>query len=238
MLKHFDRWREMALFYDEMLKHSRNTLFEQRNGAVYIGIGKIKKLTYRNSLLFGILEPYGFNNSDIQDIIKSIDLGNEVKEFNSANFKLIKDRKFLILQDLEDLNKHKVFVIKSNTSKIEFENEKFLFINHIPIDKLTKFKRGSQHCYLDADKLEFPLILRKWESGDYFYPLGMYKESGKRSKKNIGKFLRDIKMDAKTKEDTWVVSTSSKIVWVLGLRTDDRFKVTNKTKKVLQLALK
>lgn len=238
MRKHFERWREMELLHLAMLEMAMKKLFDYRNGVIYIPIAKLNNLAYKTSLLYSILEKYGFNTADVEDLIQSMESNKEVKVFKSITHKLLKDRKFLILQNIENEEDNKYHLIQKNTSKISFHAHQKMFIKQKPISKLSKLKKGASHCYVDADKISFPLILRRWEPGDYFYPLGFYKESGKPSKKNMGKFLRDLKTDALEKERTWVISTESKIIWVVGIRPDERFKVTENTKHFIHFELK
>ena len=83
--------------------------------------------------------------------------------------------------------------------------------------------------FVDADKIVFPLTVRKWNKGDYFYPFGM---SGK---KKLSKFFKDEKYSLIDKENTWILTSDDAILWVIGTRMDDRIKVTEKTKKIVQI---
>ena len=85
--------------------------------------------------------------------------------------------------------------------------------------------------YVDKEKLVFPLEFRLWKSGDVFCPIGM------KGSKKVSKYLKDEKLKPSEKENTWVITSNHKIVWVVGKRPDDRFKVDEQTNKILKIEL-
>ena len=97
----------------------------------------------------------------------------------------------------------------------------------------NKIKKEKAYAYLDIDKLEFPLILRQWKKGDYFYPFGMAHK-----KKKLSKYFKDQKISINEKEKIWILESNKKIAWVVGERIDERFRLTDKTKQVMVLHYK
>ena len=96
----------------------------------------------------------------------------------------------------------------------------------------TLDKQGENVIFLDKEKLIFPLVLRNWEKGDYFYPFGM------KGKKKLSKFFKDEKMDLISKEKQWLLCSGDDIVWIVGRRADERFKVDGSTMKILKITRK
>ncbi len=90
---------------------------------------------------------------------------------------------------------------------------------------------GHNVLYVDKETLKYPLTLRKWQKGDYFYPLGM------KGRKKLSKYFKDEKIDIIAKEKQWLLCSGNDIIWVVGKRADDRYKITNSTNKILKIVL-
>ena len=119
--------------------------------------------------------------------------------------------------------------IEADVKKLQL-GERQLVIRHLNVDDF-KLNKSESIAQLDAALVTFPLLIRKWKQGDYFYPLGM------RKKKKLGRFFIDQKLSLADKEKIYVVESAKRIIWVIGLRIDDRFKITPSTKNVLELSI-
>ena len=107
---------------------------------------------------------------------------------------------------------------------------------HVPLrlrfeEVNQKDDSSSDIVFLDKEKLNYPLLLRKWKNGDYFYPLGM---SGK---KKVSKYFKDEKVDVFAKQEQWLLTSNGEIVWIIGRRMDRRFQVTENTKSIVKIEL-
>ena len=147
----------------------------------------------------------------------------------STTHRIIKNRRWLIVTNKQSENAENHVVIENDASKIKFEN-KLLLIDNISASHYA-ISGDTNIAAFDASTIQFPLLLRKYKQGDYFYPLGMKK------KKKVSKFFIDQKLSKTEKEKAWVMEMNKKIVWVVGHRMDDRFKITPSTKIVLKISL-
>ena len=174
-------------------------------------------------MLFEILSPFGFNASVIEDICQCLD-SIPGKVFYSNDYRLIKDRKDLILDKISDENfSQREYAIDKVSQEITdpIRLKISILSGNITINKDARF------LYADADKLSFPLTLRKWQPGDWFIPFGM------KGRKKLSDFFTDRKFSLPDKENAWVLTSDEDIVWVVGERSDDRFKITESTENVL-----
>ena len=147
---------------------------------------------------------------------------------SSVTHRIIKNRKWLIIAELETQNT-KFYVIEDAKRQVHYD-QGVIHINKLDASNF-QINPNPLFALIDNDKIQFPLLLRKPRAGDYFYPLGMEK------KKKINRFLIDLKLSKTQKENCWVLESNKKIVWVIGYRIDNRFKLQEPSRNILQLQL-
>lgn len=214
--RHLDQTNQVL---QKIYGDTRAKLFVQDGKTVKIAIGDLRALEPLDAYLYGLFGPFGF--TEWQDIKALLDTMSG-KEVYSKTHRLLKDRTHLLLQEKEE----------SSTS-LFFLGEAVEYM-HTPIRlELRRVKRKDSvpknTIFLDKEKLNYPLVLRKWEKGDYFYPFGM------KGKKKLSKFLKDEKVDVFSKENQWLLCSDGEIVWVVGRRADERFKVEESTRQIVKI---
>jgi tRNA(Ile)-lysidine synthase len=172
--------------------------------------------------LFQWLKNYGFSAwNDIYDLVGA----QSGKQVFSETHVLLKDRDKLILSERKSINKSEVFIIESIECKVNIPL-KLIF------SRFSGGKNVNANCiFVDKDKIKFPLIIRKWQEGDYFYPAGM------NGKKKLSKYFKDEKYSLLDKENQWLLCSENQIVWVIGKRADDRFIVKGTTQCSIKIVL-
>jgi tRNA(Ile)-lysidine synthase len=206
----------VAQVYYAKIDKVRKEVIQNENGIIQLRIAALLELDPLNNYLYELLSPYGF--STIESIAKSLN-GQSGKQFFSSTHQLVVDREYILISTLE--KEDAAFKILKGDLKLETP----IAINfRTVLDK--KIILDSKIAQLDFDKLQFPLTLRKWKDGDKFTPLGM------QSFKKISDFFIDNKFSILDKNKQWLLCSGEDIVWVVGHRIDDRYKLQSKTKKV------
>lgn len=219
-------FKDAATIYEQGIKYYLKKLVERRPEGFFVPIKKLKLYPAQATLLYEWLSPVGFNETQVQDILAALD-STEVKQFYATDYRLIKDRQFLVLTAKADETEHRV-VIEKFSKRVKVPGLELKF--HVQTASNYHIPTQPNVAAIDADKLELPLVLRRWQRGDYLYPIGP-----KRKKKKLSNLLGELKLTQLQKENTWVLCSGEYIVWVVGYRLDDRFKVGVGTKRVVEV---
>jgi len=189
-------------------------------GTLKINIEKLKNLTNTKAYIFELLKDYGFTEwDDVADLIDA----QSGKLIYSQTHRLIKDRNHFLLEPIQSQHEKSNFKILDGERTLNVDN----FELRLTASNSSKEIEIKSAVQVDAEKLQFPLELRKWKAGDYFYPLGM------KGKKKLSKFFKDEKLSLIDKENVWLLCSNNEIIWVVNRRLDDRFKITQHTKKTI-----
>lgn len=229
--QHFQTFRDIELMHQTVLDFYRNKLYEIRNESILVPIKKLLQLKGGKSLAFELFSEFGFNNHQISDIIEATK-HTEAKQILSSTHSIIKDKKYFVISPLNSVSRD-IYVIENNIEKLKTDNGHNYYFHFKPVEKQSSITEKPSYAFIDCDKLKFPLTLRKWKQGDYFYPL----TSEQQKKKKVAKFFKDEKISHFDKENTLVLISENKIVWVCGFRIDNRFKITPATRNVLKIKL-
>jgi tRNA(Ile)-lysidine synthetase-like protein len=196
---------------------------KQAGDDIHFDLNQLLKLPNYQSYLYQWLKEFGFSAwEDIYDLVES----QSGKHIFSSEYRLLKDRDSLILSPINFVDKKDSYLIEEHLKEIKN-----------PIN-LSFSKESEMHLvsnttiFVDADKLEFPLLLRHWQEGDFFQPFGMDGKS-----KKVSKLFKDEKLSLLEKENTWLLCSNNQIVWVIGIRQDDRFRIDNTTQNILKIQL-
>ncbi|MDR1653143.1 MAG: tRNA lysidine(34) synthetase TilS [Prevotellaceae bacterium] len=214
--------------YENCIENIKNELLTPENNTVKIRIDKLRQQINSSTVLFEIIKDYGFNFAQTEKIIDVLNLESG-KIFYSKNYRLIKDREFIYIKGNKLDDKSNEYLIEFNCKKINSPINLDLKIYLKENDfVLIKNKNTVQ---IDLNKIKFPLTLRKWKHGDSFFPFGM------NNIQKLSDFMINNKLSILDKEDVWLLLSDNKIVWIVGHRLDNRFKIDEKTRKILEITL-
>lgn len=199
----------------------KSEIVSSPNNRTEININMIKQYAEKETILYEMLKEYHFHPDQIRQITESLNTTTG-KMFFSPTHALLRDRESLIIQLLDNIT------IKTVTENGE-ERITQLLMRTFDKDNDFEYSKNQHVIHLDADKITLPLTQRKWQAADYFYPLGM------KNKKKLSDFLIDEKIDRFEKENVQVLISGDQIVWVIGLRMDERFKVMAETRRIMEI---
>jgi len=225
MARNMSRFREVHTIYMQSVDNTRKALFDKDSNRIHIDIAALKKLSPIRTWLYELFSPFGFTRSQCEGIEKIMD-ADPGRQSISTTHQLYKDRSQLILVESTQKAFDRYYLDNpENLSSLPFPMD----VEVLDRSELQQIPDDKQIACLDHAEILFPLTIRHWMHGDYFYPLGM------NQMKKLSDFFVDEKIPVPEKEGTWIMASGNKIVWIMGHRIDNRFRITAKTTRVLLL---
>ena len=218
-----DHLQQAESLVDDATKLVYEKVVTEKEDQLEINLAQLLEFQNYKAYLYQWLVSYGFTAwNDIYELVEA----QSGKQVFSTTHVLLKDREKIILSERQEGNKELIFIIESKESKVNIPlNISFCNVSN-------QLESDSNCIFVDEDKITFPLTLRKWREGDYFYPSGMT------GKKKISKYFKDEKYSLLDKGNQWLLCTDDQIIWVIGKRADQRFLAQTNTLKTIQIALK
>lgn len=227
MVSSIENLKAAESVYDYFTEKEAGRVVDNNEEGIAIDVQKLNDSPFPFLVLLEILKPYGFNSTVISEIFGSLD-SESGKQFFSRTHRLIKDREKLYVVKVKSEEDHLFYIEERDLELFEpFE----MNIETIQRDKF-RLVRDPHLAFLDRNRLEFPLLIRKWKQGDYFQPFGM------QGFKKVSDFFIDQKIPVHEKENTWILCSGKDIVWIIGYRIDNRFRIRDDTQTILKLEIR
>jgi tRNA(Ile)-lysidine synthase len=223
-----ERFRDIEWIYGHYFLNLKMKLFERRGCDIHIPVAKLKKAIPLQTICFEICREFGFSAPQTGELIALLD-SESGKLIASSTHRIIRHRNWLIISPHEPVEPQTILIEQGT---LQARGPHFTVrLTTAPVASCT-VQANPAVAFLDLRAVRFPLLIRKWKPGDYFYPLGM------RKKKKLARFFIDQKLSKLDKEKMWVMESDQKIIWVMGLRIDERFKITPQTADVLKIEMR
>lgn len=230
MAKNVKRIEATERIYKKEISRIANTIFKKNKDKTYqICISELDKLDDADVYLIEMISGFNFNFSDAEDMIKSIN-SEPGKVFHSATHRITRDREyfFIELKNENSIDKNEYLIDKTEK---EITEPLMLSCESFNITADFKINPYRNIGFFDLQKLSFPLKIRRWNKGDFFYPLGL------NHKKLLSDFFTDNKFSLHEKENLWLLTSGEDIIWIIGHRIDNRFKITKYTSQIFKVSI-
>lgn len=228
MTRNVERLSGALRFIDRQMDGIRREISEQLGASTVFSLDGIDRALPEDYVVFELLRPYGFNAEATADLLAALDAGRSGARFYSPGWVACLDRRRIIVRPLGEEQAFAV-AVERGQRKV-FTPMGLLSFETVEREDVDELHQPDDIALLDADRVEYPLTVRLWEEGDSFVPFGMT------GRKKVSDCLIDAKAALPDKERQVVVVTGGEIAWLVGRRTDDRFRVGDRTTHILRIA--
>ncbi|MBR4969255.1 MAG: tRNA lysidine(34) synthetase TilS [Alistipes sp.] len=222
------RLNDAQRFIDVTIDHIRETALHSENGIDTIDVSAIDPMYPRDFVIYELLNSsYGFKGDVVEELNKALKRGVTDRRFYSRDYVAHLDRGNIMVARIEDEDDCEVVVERDDMRS--YCGNSVLYYEHTDIDNVSEYHLPSDVALIDESKLQYPLHLRRWREGDTFIPFGMA------GRKKVGDYLTDQKVPVIERKRQFVLVSGEDIVWVVGRRTDDRFRIGPNTENILKV---
>ena len=216
-------------FYSQAIEQAHQEVVQGDGDNFTINIEKLRQMPSVQALLFEILSPLGFNDARITDVVAALD-SQPGTRFCSATHQVIKDRDCFTVSPIIGLEFTPITVDINQGATVTLPDGRTLIITSAPAG--TAISKDPSVATFDAALVQVPLEIRLWQNGDWFIPFGM------KGRKLVSDYLTDCKISAADRKKQLVVTQGNDIIWVVGLRSDNRYRIGRNTTQQLILTIK
>ncbi len=193
-----------------------------------IVVGEIDPIYPRDFVIYELLNStYGFKGDVVENLCRALRDGASAKRFYSREWVAYIERSEILVTRISEEDNCEVEVLPSDMRS--YCGNSVLYYEHTNIDLINEYKVSADIALIDEAKLQYPLHLRRWREGDSFIPFGM------EGHKKVGDLLTDMKVSHIERQRQFVLVSGEDIVWVVGRRIDERFRVNDKTEQILKI---
>ena len=228
MTANVDRLSSALVFIDRQMDKIRAEITNRVGNSTVFSVDLIDRELPRNYVIFEMLRPYGFNSEVVGDLLRSLEDEKSGSRFFSHTHVAYLNRRHIIVKDIREAESYHL-TVERDVAKI-YGLGGLLAFETLEREDIESLHQPEDVALLDAAKVVYPLTVRIWEEGDSFVPFGM------QGRKKVSDYLIDRKMPLPDKERQLVVESGGEIVWLVGQRIDDRYKITETTADVLRIA--
>ena len=222
------RLNDAQRFIDAGIDHIRKAAVHSNDGIDIIEVAAIDAMYPLDFVIYELLNStYGFKGDVVEELCKALKRGSTDRRFYSRDYVAYLDRGNILVTPIVDEDDCEVVVEREDMRS--YCGNSVLYYEHTDIDNVNEYRLPSDVALLDEAKLQYPLRLRRWREGDSFIPFGMA------GRKKVGDYLTDQKVSIAERKRQFVLLSGEDIVWIVGRRTDERFRVGNNTENILKI---
>ncbi|MFI3316114.1 MAG: tRNA lysidine(34) synthetase TilS [Rikenellaceae bacterium] len=228
MRQNIDRLINAQKFINATIENIGHEIIRQEQGIYHLDLSRIDDNLPQAFVIYELLNSnFGFKGDVVDALIASIKSDSSGRRFYSKEYVAYTNRGEILITKIPMDDTCEVSVEKHLLRS--YCGNSVLLYEHLDIGELENFNTPEKVALIDADKLEYPLVIRRWSEGDQFTPLGM---SGR---KKVSDFLIDQKVSQPEKERQFVLVSAGQIVWLIGRRVSEKFKVDYESENILRI---